>query len=75
MECKLRCVNFRRESDRSRAFWPAFGVIGIADDWYERTMGVVVMSLGAPGTVAQPMQNPKLTLRDAWELMDIHSKE
>ena len=65
MECKLRSVNFRRVSDPRRAFRPAFGVTGISDDWYGSTMGAVVKSLGAPGTVAQPMWESKLTLRDA----------
>ena len=65
MECKLRSVNFGRESDPRRAFRPAFGVTGISDDWYGSTMGAVVKSLGAPGTVAQLMRESKLTLRDA----------
>jgi len=38
-------------------------------------MGAVVIRLGAPGTVAQPMQSPKLTLKDAWVLIDIHLKD
>ena len=32
VECKLRCVNFRRVSDRRRAFLPALRVTGSADD-------------------------------------------
>ena len=56
MECKLRSINFRRVSDPRRAFRPAFGVTGISDDRFGSTKGVVVKSLGAPGTVAQPMQ-------------------
>ena len=48
MECKLRCVNFRRVSDPRRAFWPALGVTGISDDWYRSTMGVIAMSLRTP---------------------------
>jgi len=55
-ECKLRRVNFRRESDPRRAIRPAFGVTGISDDWYRSTMGAVLISLGAAGTVAQPMR-------------------
>jgi len=43
-ECKVRSVNFRRESDPRRAFWPAFRVTGISDDWYRCTMGAVVIS-------------------------------
>jgi hypothetical protein len=54
-ECKLRNVNFRRESDPRRVFHPAFRVTGISDNGYRSTMGVVVICLGAPGTVAQPM--------------------
>jgi len=64
VECKLRSINFRRVSDPRRVFRPAFGVTGISDDWYGSTMGAVVKSLGAPGTVAQPMREFKLTLRD-----------
>ena len=55
-ECKLRYVNFRGESNPRRAFGPAYGVTGISDDQYRSTMGAVVMGLGAPGTVAQPMR-------------------
>jgi len=55
VECKVRRVNFRRESDPRRAFRPAFRVTEISDDWYGSTMGAVVIRLGAPGTVAQPM--------------------
>ena len=55
MECKLRSINFRRKSDPRRAFLPAFRVTGISDDWFMSTMGAVVIRLGAPGTVAQPM--------------------
>jgi hypothetical protein len=32
MECKLRCVNFRRVSDPRRAFLPAFRGTGSASD-------------------------------------------
>ena len=48
MECKLRCVNFRRVSDPRRAFRPAFGVTEISDDLSSSTMGVIVTSLGTP---------------------------
>jgi len=48
VECKLRSVNFRRVSDPRSAFLPAFRVTGISDDWYRSTMGVIVISLGAP---------------------------
>jgi hypothetical protein len=65
MECKLRSIKFRRVSDPRRAFRPAFGVTGISDDWYRSTIGAVMKSLGAPGTVAQPMRKSKLPLGDA----------
>ena len=45
MECKLRCVNFRRVSDPSRAVRLASGDTGISDDEYRSTMGVIVISL------------------------------
>ena len=48
MECKLRCVNFRRVSDDTRAFWPTFGVTEISDDWYRSNMVAIVISLGPP---------------------------
>jgi len=48
VECKLRCVNFRRVSDCRRASWPPFGVTEISDNWYRSTMGVIVTSLGTP---------------------------
>ena len=48
MECKLRCVNFRRVSHPRRAFLPAFRVTGTSDDWYRSTMGVIVGGLGTP---------------------------
>jgi len=56
VECKLRRVNFRRESDPRRAFHPAFIVTGVSDHWYRSTLGAVVVSLGALGTVTQPMR-------------------
>ena len=54
--CNLRGVNFRRESDPRWAFRLAFGVTGISDGCYGRLMDAVVISLGAPETVAQPMR-------------------
>jgi len=66
VECKLRSINVRSESDLRRAFRPAFGVTGISDDWYSSTMGVIVIvwehvgaperTLGAPGSVTKPTQ-------------------
>ena len=48
MECKLIWFNFRRVSDPSRAFWLAFRVTGISDNWYRSTVGVVIISLRTP---------------------------
>jgi len=48
VECKLRCVNFRRVSDPRRAFLLAFRVTAISDDGYRSTMGVIVIGLGTP---------------------------
>ena len=48
MECKLRCVNFRRVLDPRRPFRSAFRVTGISDDWYRSIMGAIVISLGTP---------------------------
>jgi hypothetical protein len=56
VECKVRRVNFRRESDSRSALQPAFRVTGVSDDCYGNTMGEGGISLGVPGTVAQPMQ-------------------
>jgi len=46
VECKLRCVNFRRVSDPKRAFLPCFRVTGISYDWCRSMMGVIVIGLG-----------------------------
>jgi len=51
VECKLRCVNFRRVSDPWRAFLPAFRVTGSAGDKSGSTwehLGAPATSLGAP---------------------------
>jgi len=53
MECKLRCVNFRRASDPRRAFLPALRVTRISDDWYMSTMGVIVIGLGTPWSAGE----------------------
>jgi len=53
VECKLRCVNFRRVSDHRRAFWLAFRVTGIPDDWYRSTMGVIVITLETPWSAGE----------------------
>jgi hypothetical protein len=75
VECKLRSVNFRRESDPRRAFRPAFRITVISDHWYGSTMGAVVKSLGAPGTVAQSMRESQTNSERFLVLMDIHSKD
>jgi len=53
VECKRRCINFRRVSDPRRAFWLAFRVTGISDDWCGSIMGVIVMSLGTPRSAGE----------------------
>jgi hypothetical protein len=53
VECKLRCVNFRRVSDPKRAFQPTFGVLGISDDQYRSTLEVIVLSLGISGSAGK----------------------
>ena len=60
MECKLRSVNFRRELDSRRAFWPALRVTGMSDDWNRSTMGVFMIGLGIPGIAWECRQQ-------AWE--------
>jgi len=73
-ECELGSVNVRRESDLARAFWLAFWVIGISDDWYRSTIGAVVKSFRAPGTVTQPIQefqtNSERCLGSYWYLFE-----
>jgi len=53
VECKLRCVNFSRVSDPTKAFRPAFGVTEMSDDWYRRIMGVIMISLGTPRSAGE----------------------
>jgi len=53
MEGVLRCVKFSRISDPRKAFWPAFSVSGISDDWYRTTMGVIILSLETPQTAGE----------------------
>jgi len=53
VECKLRCVNFRRVTDPGRAFRPAIGVTGISDDWYRCTLGVIIISLRTPWSTGE----------------------
>jgi len=53
VECKPRCVNFRRVSDPRRAFQPAFRVTGISDDCYRSMMGVIVIGLGIPWSTGE----------------------
>jgi len=60
VEYKLRCVDFRRVSDRKRAFQPAFRVTEISDDWYRSTMEVIVTSLGT-------LQSARENFGSTWE--------
>jgi len=53
VECKLRCVSFRRVSDPRRAFLPAFRVTGISDEWYRSAMGVIMIGFGTPRSVGE----------------------
>jgi len=53
VECKLGCVNLRRVSDPGRAFRQVIRGTGIADDWYRSTIGVIVISLGTPGSAGE----------------------
>jgi hypothetical protein len=53
VECKLRCVNFRRVSDPRRAFLPAFRVTGSTSDKSgsaDDKPGSTWEHLGVPGT-------------------------
>jgi len=67
VECKLRCVNFRRVSDPRRALLPAFRVTGISDDWYRSTMGVTVIGLGTPRSAGENIGCIWAHQRHAWE--------
>ena len=53
MECKLRCINFRRVWNPRRTFQLAFGVTEISDDWYKCIMGVIMLSLGTPQSAGE----------------------
>jgi len=53
VESKLRCVSFRKVSDRWRAFQSAFGVTGISDDWYRSSMGEIVISMRTPPSAGE----------------------
>jgi len=67
LECKHRCVNFRRVSDPRRAFRPAFRGTGISDDWYRSTMGVIVISLGTPQSAGEYFGRTWVHQLQAWE--------
>jgi len=64
-ECKLRSANSRRESHPRRAFRPAFRVPGISDALYWSTIGADVISLGARGTIVQPIRESQ-TNSERW---------
>jgi len=66
VESKLRCVNFRRVSDLTRALQPAFRVTDISDDWYRSTMGVIVMSVGPPRSAGENFGCTWEHRRHAW---------
>jgi len=53
VEYKLRRVNFWGLSDPRRAFWPAFRVPGISDDWYRSAMGVTVIRVRRPRSTSK----------------------
>ena len=57
MECKLRSINFRKVSDPRSAFWQAFRVTGISDDWYKSIIGVIVISLGTRRSAIDKPEN------------------
>jgi hypothetical protein len=77
VECKLRCVNFRRVLDSRRAFRPAFRVPGISDDCYrsdcdrfgntsERRRELCV-HLGAPGSTGNKSGSADDKPEGTWE--------
>ena len=70
VECKLRCVNFRRVSDPRRPFQLAFGVSGISDDYYRSTMGVIVISLGTAGSADDKAGSTCKRWQQAWEHLE-----
>ena len=64
VECKLRCVNFRRVSDPRRAFWLAFQVPRICDECYWCMMVVIVISLPTPCSTRE-------NFRSTWEHLGV----
>jgi hypothetical protein len=71
MEYKLKWVNLRRERDPRKAFRMAIRVTGISDDWHGSTMGALVKSLEAPGTIVQPMQKSQTNSERYWVLLRV----
>jgi hypothetical protein len=67
VECKLRCVNFRRVSDHGKAFQLPFGVTGIPDDWFRSSMGVTVISLKSPETASDKAGSTAIHSKVVWE--------
>jgi hypothetical protein len=61
VECKLKCVNFRRVSDSRSTLLPAFRVTGISDDYYRGAIGVIVIGLEIP-------QSTRENLGFTWKL-------
>ena len=67
VECKLRCVNFRRVSDPRRAFQPAFRVSGISENWYSSTIGVIIIGLQIPRSAGDNFGCTWEHRQQAWE--------
>ena len=63
MECKVRCINFRRVSDPRRAIRTAVGITETSDDWYRTTKGEMVICLGTPQRAGE-------IFGCAWELLE-----
>jgi len=63
VECKLRCVNFRRVLDPRRAFLPAFRVGGSADNNPRSADGKPASTFASPGWSWERM-------RHAWKLLE-----
>jgi hypothetical protein len=77
MECKLKCINFRRVLDLRRAVLQAFRVTGNSNHCERSTMGVGVnggdhmeapdRTLGPPGWTGDKARSTKDNLGSTWE--------
>jgi len=69
VECKLRCVNFRRVSDRRRAFLLACRVTGSAQRQAWKHLGAPATNVGAPatnlGAPASCLGAPRITVEQS----------